>query len=212
MFENHNALVFAAHMWPGLRNGIVWSSRTKKFNLEGPDGYSYYFHDLRKETHHLDRLHSRAGGVMVWGAISYYGTFKLKFLKTTMNALCYNDILKETFPHIHNLFGPLPWIYQHDNAPIHTARVVKTYIESQNVELLRWPPYSPDLNIIENVWGWLTRQVYGSGQQYSSIPELTEAIELAWSSISLTYLANLYASLPNRMCEVLEQKGGSTHY
>ncbi|KAM8702576.1 hypothetical protein ACLKA7_001912 [Drosophila subpalustris] len=103
--------------WTSQWHSVVFSDE-KKFNLEGPDGYSYYFHDLRKEPHHLDRLHSRAGGVMVWGAISFYGTVKLKFLSTTMNALCYKEILKEAFPYFHNLFGPLPWIYQHDNAPI----------------------------------------------------------------------------------------------
>ncbi|KAH8358965.1 hypothetical protein KR093_003581, partial [Drosophila rubida] len=70
---------------------------------------------------HLDKLHSSAGGIMVWGAISYYGTCELKFVPTTMNALCYNGILKEAFPHFQSLFNNLKWIYQHDNAPIHTA-------------------------------------------------------------------------------------------
>ncbi|XP_039968910.1 uncharacterized protein LOC120780715 [Bactrocera tryoni] len=60
------------HMaWKSDWRYVVFSDE-KKFNLEGPDGYNYYFHDLRKEEHHLDRLHSRVGRVMVWGAISYY--------------------------------------------------------------------------------------------------------------------------------------------
>ncbi|KAM8702592.1 hypothetical protein ACLKA7_001928 [Drosophila subpalustris] len=59
--------------WKKEWERVVFSDE-KKFNLEGPDGYAYYFHDLRKEEHTLDRLHSRAGGVMVWGAITYFGT------------------------------------------------------------------------------------------------------------------------------------------
>lgn len=202
------------------RNHMTWNtewryvvfSDEKIFNLEGPDGYHYYFHDLRKEEHQLDRLHSRAGGVMVWGAISYYGTCELQFLSTNMNANSYNDVLKTAFPHFQNLFGDLPWHFQHDNAPIHTARVVKSWIERQNVNVLHWPPYSPDLNIIENVWGWLSRKVYESGKQYSTKPELIEGIKRAWSAISLNYIENLYNSIPNRLYEVILNKGGSTHY
>ncbi|KAL7726646.1 hypothetical protein ACLKA6_010511 [Drosophila palustris] len=76
------------------RSNMTWTkewervvfSEEKKFNLEGPDGYAYYFHDIRKEVHTLDRLHSRAGGVMVWGAITYFGTIELQFLTSRMNA------------------------------------------------------------------------------------------------------------------------------
>jgi len=47
------------------RTYMTWTKESdeKKFNLEGPDGYAYNFHDLRKEEPALDRLHSRAGGV-----------------------------------------------------------------------------------------------------------------------------------------------------
>ena len=38
-----------------------------------------------------------------------------------------------------------PWILQHDLAPIHTARVVKSLIEEKNVALLDWVPISPGI-------------------------------------------------------------------
>lgn len=34
---------------------------------------------------------------------------------------------------------------QHDNAKPHTTRVVKTYLEGQDWEVLSHPPYSPDI-------------------------------------------------------------------
>lgn len=200
------------HMtWSTQWHYVVFSDE-KKFNLEGPDGYNFYFHDLRKEEHYLDRLHSREGGVMVWGAISYYGTCELQFLTSRMNAENYNNVLKTAFPHLQNLFGNLKWYFQHDNAPIHTARSVKSWIRSQKVDVLEWPPYSPDLNIIENVWGWLVRKVYESGKQYSTKAELIEGIKHAWSTISLNYIEQIYNSIPNRIFEVISNKGGTTHY
>lgn len=213
MLRKEMRLNFArSHMtWSTQWRHVVFSDE-KKFNLEGPDGYNYYFHDLRKEEHHLDRLHSRVGGVMVWGAISYYGTCELQFLTSRMNAQDYNKVLKTAFPHFQNIFHNLQWTFQHDNAPIHTARSVKSWIQDQKVDLMEWPPYSPDLNIIENVWGWLARKVYESGKQYSSKKDLIEGIKQAWSTISLNYIEKLYESISNRIFEVISNKGGTTHY
>lgn len=52
-----------------------------KFNFEGPDGYNFYFHYLRKEEHNLDRLQSRVRNLMVSRDISYYGTSEIQFLR-----------------------------------------------------------------------------------------------------------------------------------
>lgn len=122
-----------SHMtWSNEWYRVVFSDE-KKFNLEGPDGFNYYFHDLRKEEHNLNRLYSREGGVMVWGSISYYGTCELQFMTTKMNANCYKGVLQRAFPFFSVLFGNLQWTFQHDNAPIHTARAVKSWICDQNV-------------------------------------------------------------------------------
>jgi len=62
------------------------------------------------------------------------------------------------------------------------------------------------------MWGWLSREVYESGKHYSTKLELIDEIKEAWSSISLQYIEKLYESLPSRICEVLENGGGTTHY
>lgn len=78
--------------------------------------------------------------------------------------------------------------------------------------MLGWPPYSPDLNIIENVWGLLSRKVYESGRQFEDKKSLIEGIKKAWAEISLQYIENLYNSIPNRIYETILKKGGNTHY
>lgn len=190
---------------------VVFSDE-KKFNLDGPDGYNYYFHDMRKEECFLSRHHTCAGAVMVWGAISFYGTCELQFVTSKMNANVYKTVLQKAFPQFSEIYGHIPWTYQHDNAPIHTARVVKQWIKDQNVKLLEWPPYSPDINIIENIWGLLSRGVYEGGRQFSDSGTLVEAIKKAWSTISLNEIEKYYDSLPNRMFEIIKNKGGHTKY
>jgi len=89
---------------------------------------------------------------------------------------------------------------------------VKTWIQCENVKVLEWPPYSQDLNTTENVWVWLGGKVYEGGKQYTTQEESITGIKLGWSTITLDYLQKIYDSHPRRMCEVLGNKGGSTHY
>ena len=80
------------------------------------------------------------------------------------------------------------------------------------IEVLPWPAKSPDLNIIENLWGILARAVYANGRQFDTKNELTEAILKHWREISQETIQNLYNSIPNRLVAVLEKNGGPTKY
>lgn len=42
-------------------------------------------------------------------------------------------------------------IFQHNNAPTHTAYVVQNALAKIEIKVIEWPPHSPDLNPIENL-------------------------------------------------------------
>ena len=48
-----------------------------------------------------------------------------------------------------------------DNAKIHHAKLLQDFLEenSERLELVFLPPYSPNLNKIEELWGWLKNSV-----------------------------------------------------
>ena len=51
-------------------------------------------------------------------------------------------------------------IFMHDNAPVHTARIVRALLEELGIKVMIWPPYSPDLNPIENLWALMKAEIY----------------------------------------------------
>jgi transposase len=51
-------------------------------------------------------------------------------------------------------------IFQQDNARTHTAQIVREFIEGLGREIMVWPPCSPDLNPIENLWTVLKQKIY----------------------------------------------------
>lgn len=199
--------------WDQEWNSVVFSDE-KKFNLDGPDGNQKYWKNRDASSNQsYSRRPSGGGGVMVWGAISFNGRLKLEEVNGRMNAEGYVNMLKNANlkQKCIQLVGS-NWIFQQDNAPCHRANLSRVYFEQESINLLNWPANSPDLNIIENMWSQMVREVYKGGRQFSSLPMLKEAIYSAWETISQDYIKTLYKSMKGRVGEVLMKRGGATSY
>jgi transposase len=46
-------------------------------------------------------------------------------------------------------------IFMQDNSPLYISRLVRGLLEDLMVEVIEWPPYSPNLKLIENLWALL---------------------------------------------------------
>jgi hypothetical protein len=113
---------------------------------------------------------------MVWGVISCKGMVHLEILNEIQNAQKYRDLLIRVKPITERTMDGLPWVFQHDHAAVYTARLVSSWLEEENINVLDWPSVPPDLNILENVWGWFFRQ-----QQYHNVGQFTNVIQCAWN-------------------------------
>ncbi len=83
---------------------------------------------------------------MIWAAMSSAGVGPLCFLKSTVNAAIYQEILEHfMLPSADKLYGDADFIFQQDLAPSHTAKGTKSWFNDHGVTVLDWPANSPDL-------------------------------------------------------------------
>ncbi|EOB1207587.1 IS630 family transposase [Photobacterium damselae] len=65
-----------------------------------------------------------------------------------------------------------------DGAGWHTEDIADDF---QNISIIKLPPYSPELNPIEQVWSWL-RQHYLANQSFSDYEDIVSKVCSAWNS------------------------------
>lgn len=197
--------------WTSNWDRVIFSDE-KKFNLDGPDGYQYYWSDLRKEEQVFSRRQFGGGSVMVWGSFCSSGKSSLAILEGKQNSGKYIGTLTNyLLPFAEARFGS-DYIFQQDGASIHTSRQTRKWLGDQNIDVLSWPSLSPDLNPIENLWGILARKVYANGRQFKDKKSLIAAILQCWEEIDVEVLHNLISTMPKRCISVLELKGEKTKY
>ncbi len=149
--------------------------------------------------------------VMIWAAMSSAGVGPLCFLKSTVNAAIYQEILEHfMLPSADKLYGDADFIFQQDLAPAHTAKGTKSWFNDHGVTVLDWPANSPDLNPIENLWGIVKRKMRDT--RPNNADELKATVKETWASIPPQQCHKLITSIPRRIEAVIKAKGAPTKY
>ena len=151
---------------------------------------------------------------MVWGCMTVHGVGNLFRIDGGLDSNLYRRILDEDLVSSVEDFGfnVEDVVFQHDNDPKHTSRIVKQWISERQIAVLDWPAQSPDLNPIEHLWGHLKRRMCDYNDSPTSIHSLWERLELEWHSIPASVCRELIESMPRRVSAVLGAKGGYTKY
>jgi hypothetical protein len=151
--------------------------------------------------------------INVWGCFTASGVGDLHLIEGNMDHKQYKQILMHHMvPSISRLFpDPQNCIFQQDNDPKHTAKVVQNWIHNtRNIQVLPWPSQSPDLNPIENLWAILDKKL--KNRQCRNKEDLLQCLQDAWDALSPDIITNLVASMPNRCREIIKSKGHPIKY
>jgi transposase len=113
----------------------------------------------------------------------------------------------------------LPWlkkqrnrgmVLQQDNTPAHVSWVTKQFFLTKRLQVLDWPPNSPDLNPIENAWSVLKDKV--AVRLPKSLQELEAIAAEEWGKLTKSFFENLIDSVPRRIEQVIARNGGKADY
>ena len=151
--------------------------------------------------------------VMMWGCFATKGVGRIRFLEKgkTCNSTWYLKVLNQQVRWSAQSLVDGNFILQDDSAPCHRARTVQKFIKDQKWKTLDWPPQSPDLNPIENLWSLLKRKVWNTN--FSSTTELKARIISVWHhGLDSELLSKLALSMPDRLRAVIKAKEGPTRY
>jgi transposase len=161
--------------------------------------------------------------IMIWAAIWGLAHSEITFLerdfeskKQGYSAKSYLEVLEA------NLFSIWePGLeFMQDNAPIHSAHQIQQWFKDNGIPLMKWPPFSPDLNPIEHAWAKLKELIYKLDPELATIRGTNEEtrttfmrlIEKAWEELGQDYFDGLIRSMDSRVNAVLLAKGWYTKY
>jgi hypothetical protein len=132
----------------------------------------------------------------------------------------YHVVLDHLLPEGKRLFssaGISKWYLQQDNDPTHKAASTKALEEWKGklsgcvVEVLpQWPPNSPDLSPIENVWGYIQAEVNKAGCK--NFDEFKAKVQEVFRNLSPQHLGNLFKSMKGRIEKCMAHGGAKIKY
>ncbi|KAL4005186.1 hypothetical protein ACER0C_004899 [Sarotherodon galilaeus] len=163
------------------------------------------------------RRQQGGGGVLVWAGIikdELVGPFRVED-GVKLNSQSYCQFLEDTFfkqwYRKKSASFKKNMIFMQDNAPSHASKYSTAWLARKGIKeekLMTWPPCSPDLNPIENLWSIIKCEIYKEGKQYTSLNSVWEAVVAAARNVDGEQIKTLTESMDGRLLSVLAKKGG----
>jgi DDE superfamily endonuclease len=161
------------------------------------------------------------GSITLWAAMSPQGIIASQFCSSHISAKEYKELLQAQMPRIlSHPFARRHFTFQQDNAPGHTAKKVMRLLnklsQKNGFDLLEWPPISPDLSPIENLWHILKDRldvIAGERGDPKDLAELkarvVEVIAFLNAPAQRHYFTALYKSMTKRVRRVVAFHGAA---
>ena len=126
--------------------------------------------------------------INVWAAFSSIGVFPLCVFRENMNSQLFISIIEGHLLKQAEVFHGTDWRVVMDNDPKHTSLLSRQWIEENIPNKMPLPSQSPDMNPIENPFGWLKQKLVKKGPK--TIKQLKDMLEEIWSNVDPEFLSS----------------------
>ena len=149
--------------------------------------------------------------IMIWGCFNSRGMGRFHICDGSRTSIKYREVLENyLLSTIRDLNIENP-ILLDDSAKPHRTNLIKTWLTDNNIESIKWPGNSPDLNPIENLWAILKFKL--RRRSINSKRKLIEEVIKIWNyEVDSQLLKDLSDSMQSRIKELLKNKGNVTKY
>ena len=122
----------------------------------------------------------------MFGCISHDCKLNLVTIQGNLTGDQYiRDVLQAVVvPHFDNHLLATWLVNTDDNARPHRSRAVTSYLQSEAVTSVPWPPMSSDLNPIKHIWDMLCRRIQARELPVQNIRKLEAALHREWQQLS----------------------------
>jgi hypothetical protein len=150
--------------------------------------------------------------IMVWGGIARNYKSPLIRVEGNLNADRYIELVNASgvITMMNSQFGSNAWVFQDDGASAHRAKKARAFLAQHCFTLstdLHWPAHSPDLNVIENMWGILKDKMIISNCKTPD--DLWNEAKRVWDAIPIEVVNKLIDSFHLRLRAVAALDGKS---
>ena len=165
------------------REMFVWIDETGSATRDAVRKYGYALRGMRAEYH---RMLVRGQRVNAVAALSSNGIVALDLTTDTVNGDTFFDFLRGSLiPNMMPFNGTNPQsIIVMDNCSVHHVQEVKDLLWQAGIVVLFLPPYSPDLNPIEEAFSYIKGYLRKHDELIQSLPSPLDIIKMAFDSIS----------------------------
>ncbi|KAJ4441080.1 hypothetical protein ANN_10930 [Periplaneta americana] len=207
--EHYSAQRFT---WNFDWRNVIFSDEVIVSNSNDSTALLYCMNAHRYDERFLSRI-NKSGCVRVacWGWMSYDGAGLLKRIHGRYMAEVYEHILANVMiPSARKRYPEGTLFFQQDNHPIHTANQIQRWFTRRgDVDPVDWPPNSPDMNPIQNLWAAVKRILRSNWAKQLPVrtpKELWDRVLDVWEEMAknLDLFHNPVDPMPRRMRAIVD--------
>jgi len=190
-------------------NLILWTDETMVKAY--PNGEQVFYRALQNRSDIISPVVQQGGsGQMLWGCVSYHAYGPLEAIEGHVTGVSYLKLLKDVVkPEMDTSRDRgRRLVYQQDNAKPHTTPAVLEFFENWEYIVLEWPPQSPDLSPIENIWNVMKMKMKALRPRPRTTATMRNEMMKIWDELEDELRVNIVGSFRERLKLCIAANGG----